>query len=158
MAHVNAFDATDSSGVWEGFTHARNHLLDQTWWTETSIVFTDIRKGGMGGLARGEAPAWGREEPSSAIFRLCGRGISWSQGQPVHFALRGFVEPGKTTTTSGGGSTSSDGEDSGGDSIDGLLQITLITRYSGEYSDVVHYEGNRTVQQACYTHHSVRDV
>ncbi|CAM9187556.1 unnamed protein product, partial [Ectocarpus sp. 12 AP-2014] len=124
---ANAFEPALSSGVWEGLSYRRGcEGVDETRWTQTSLVFTDIRKGGVGRLTpRGEAPAWGREEPGSAIFRLCGKGISHWRGRQIHFALRGFVEP-------GGG---------GGGADQQLMRITLIKRHLGEYSNVVQYEG-----------------
>lgn len=129
MAHCNTFDATLSSGVWEGLSYRRGCESDETRWTETSLVFTDIRKGGVGGMPRGEAPAWGREEPHAAIFRLCGKGISHWRGRQIPFALRGFVEP-----AGGVGGA-------GGHGNDGLLRITLIKRHVGAFSNVVQYEG-----------------
>lgn len=120
---ANAFDPTLSSGMWEGLSYRQGcEGLDETRWTQTSLVFTDIRKGGAGRLMR--APAWGREEPGSAIFRLCGKGISHWEGRQIRFALRGFVEP-------GGG---------GGDQQ--LMRITLIKRHLGsQFSNMVQYGG-----------------
>ena len=110
--------------------------MDETRWTETSLVFTDIRKGGVGRMPRGEAPAWGREEPASAIFRLCGKGISHWRGRQIHFALRGFVEPGSSPGSSGG----TGGAGGGGGGSD-LMRITLIKRHLGAFSNVVQYGG-----------------
>lgn len=125
---ANAFEPTLSSGVWEGLSYRQGcEGLDETRWTQTSLVFTDIRKGGRL-TPRGEAPAWGREEPGSAIFRLCGKGISHWRGRQIHFALRGFVEP-------GGGA-------------DQHLRITLIKRHNGSFHNIVHYRG-----QTCLLHH-----
>lgn len=122
---ANVFEPTLSSGVWEGLSYRQGcEGLDETRWTHTSLVFTDIRKGGRL-TPRGEAPAWGREEPGSAIFRLCGKGISHWRGRQIHFALRGFVEPG------GGG--------------DQHLRITLIKRHNGSFHNVVHYGGQQCV-------------
>ncbi len=126
MSHhrANAFEPALSSGVWEGLSYRQGcEGIDETRWTQTSLVFTDIRKGGRL-TPRGEAPAWGREEPGSAIFRLCGKGISHWRGRQIHFALRGFVEPG------GGG---------GGDQQ--LLRITLIKRHNGSFHNIVQYGG-----------------
>lgn len=118
---ANSFEPTLSSGVWEGLSYRQGcEGLDETRWTHTSLVFTDIRKGGRL-TPRGEAPAWGREEPGSAIFRLCGKGISHWRGRQIHFALRGFVEPG------GAG--------------DQRLRITLIKCHNGSFHNVVHYGG-----------------
>lgn len=132
MSHhhrANAFEPTLSSGVWEGLSYRQGcEGLDETRWTQTSLVFTDIRKGGAGRLMRG-APAWGGEEPGSAIFRVCGKGISHWRGRQIHFALRGFVEPG------GGG-----GGGGGGDQQ--LMRITLIKRHLGsQFSNIVQYGG-----------------
>eukprot|EP00752_Nemacystus_decipiens_P014784 g13162.t1 len=118
---ANSFEPTLSSGVWEGLSFRQGcEGLDETRWTQTSLVFTDIRKGGRL-TPRGEAPAWGREEPGSAIFRLCGKGISHWRGRQIHFALRGFVEP------AGAG--------------DQHLRITLIKRHNGSFHNIVHYGG-----------------
>ena len=137
MAHrANAFDPTLSSGVWEGLSYRQGCEMDETRWTETSLVFTDIRKGGVGRMPRGEAPAWGREEPASAIFRLCGKGISHWRGRQIHFALRGFVEPGSSPGSSGG----TGGAGGGGGGSD-LMRITLIKRHLGAFSNVVQYGG-----------------
>lgn len=166
---ANAFDATVSSGVWEGYSYRRGGIeSDETKWTDISLVFTDIRKGGVGGLPRGEAPAWGRDEPNSAIFRLCGKGLSHWRGRQIPFALRGFVEPSSSSSSSsgnGGGSVNvggsgsssssnssvgggvsgggnSNGSSGGGNShVQGLLRVTLIKRHLGAYSNVVQYEG-----------------
>lgn len=132
MSHhrANAFEPALSSGVWEGLSYRQGcEGIDETRWTQTSLVFTDIRKGGRL-TPRGEAPAWGREEPGSAIFRVCGKGISHWRGRQIHFALRGFVEPG------GGG-----GE---------LLKITLIKRHNGSFHNIVHYGGKRRRQPCVF--------
>lgn len=125
---ANAFEPTLSSGLWEGLSYRQGcEGLDETRWTQTSLVFTDIRKGGRL-TPRGEAPAWGREEPGSAIFKLCGKGISHWRGRQIHFALRGFVEPG------GGG--------------DQHLRITLIKRHNGSFHNIVHYGGQSDLVDA----------
>lgn len=136
--HANTFDATLSSGVWEGVSCRRGYESDETRWAETSLVFTDIRKGSPGGMQRGEAPAWGRQEPGSAIFRLCGKGTSHWRGRQIFFALRGFVEPGSTIINR---------VNKGNSSIAGvgLMRITLIKRHVGAFSNVVQYEGKRQV-------------
>ena len=127
---ANAFEPTLSSGVWEGLSYRQGcEGLDETRWTQTSLVFTDIRKGGRL-TPRGEAPAWGREEPGSAIFRLCGKGISHWRGRQIHFALRGFVEPGVAG--------------------DQHLRITLIKRHNGSFHNIVHYGGQTVLQPSSF--------
>lgn len=136
------FDATLSSGMWEGLSYRRGCESDETRWAETSLVFSDIRSSlsshrhyysNSCRSGQVESPAWwwgGKEEPAGVMFRFCGKGVSHWRGRQIQFALRGVIHQ------DGGG-----GE--GGAAPHGHeLKITLVKRHVGAFSNVVQYEGS----------------